>query len=128
MSKQIKNALAFWGAVVFMMAVTLCTAIEKAEAGGYHKTINNYYITEATEEHGDSGRAASMSQAQCHFDMSTKSNQGCVGAGYDFNTDNSAVSFGVGKRLGQKKVLINGMLTLENHRKAAIGAGVNFHF
>lgn len=100
-------------------------------SGGYHKITNNYYIdenvTNVTNREA-SDRAAAAAMSQCHFDMSTQSNQGCVGIGYDHNTSNNAMALGFGKRLGDKKLLLNGSVTLDNDEKPAYGVGLNFHF
>jgi len=116
---------------IFTLAALLTIWAGLVFATGYHHaTVNNYYSNSETivNNHDDSDRASAMAISQCHFDMSTHSNQGCVGVGYDANTSNNAMALGFGKRLGDKKILLNGSVALDNDEKPAYGVGMNFHF
>jgi len=115
---------------LFTLTALLTIWAGLAFATGYNRVTNNYYTENTTVNNStvESDRAASVAISQCHFDMSTHSNQGCLGVGYDANTSNNAVALGFGKRLGDNKLLLNGSVVLDNDEKPAYGVGLNFHF
>ena len=57
MSRQLKNQIAFWGAVIFMLLITMCTI---RDASAHHHIVNNYYPVQETNLTGvsDSDRRA----------------------------------------------------------------------
>jgi hypothetical protein len=97
----------------------------------YNTTINNFEtINNSTtiNESDDGGRAASAAMSQCHPSVSVIKTQHCIGVGYDYNTDNTAVTYGTAKvgKAGSHKVMYNWSGTAENHKKAVVGFGINF--
>lgn len=97
---------------------------------GYFAILSNayshdhHYVPRETIINVDSrGAALATATAQLNFDWSTVKSQGGIGVG---NFDNqSAVSFGAAKRVGD--VLVNGSIGFEGN-KVGYGAGINWRF
>jgi hypothetical protein len=102
----------------FVFAALFFTVLGNAYADDPHR--NTKTITTLTSE----GVSLGIAMSQIHFDNSTNSLQGGFGAG-SYN-DETALSFGLGKRF-KEKILVNGKVGTEKG-KLGFGIGVNWSF
>jgi len=116
-------------AVAILMVAILYA--RDASAGDPHHDHYDYdgggdsYVTNVDRTGDAEGVALAIAAAQCQFDFGTYSTQGCVSAGSYDNKD--AINFGVGKRFGKNRLLLNGSVGIENG-KTGVGAAVNWRF
>jgi len=126
MSRQLKNQIAFWGAVVVMLLITMCT-IRDASAHGYTEVTEITEVTNININNEELSKIVAMgiASSQCHHDFSTIDWQGCAGLGR-FHAQNAA-GFGVAKRLGES-MLLSGSIVTAFDGDAGYGAGINWRF
>ena len=79
-------------------------------------------ISGGTECYG----VAALAAAQCHFDYGTGQLQGCASVAYE--NDCGAGNLGLGKRIGEEGVLINGTFSVTEDESYSGGVGINFRF
>lgn len=84
-------------------------------------TVNN--VTNSTTIYDSKGIALGIAASQHHFDFGTHSYQGSIGMG-SFE-DNTAISFGLAKRIG--RVMVNASIGIEDGSHG-IGVGLNWRF
>lgn len=120
MSRQLKNQIAFWGAVAVMVLVTLCTAKQvRAHDINIDKSVTNItnnYITETPSITrgiaGDElakGLTGAVAAGSHQFDYVTTRWQLSLTGGVEFTSEERNYSIAIGKRFGKDSWIPNAL-------------------
>ena len=107
----------------FLLFFAVVAFAAEARKGGHHHDVTN--VTEVTNitNENSTGVASALALGQCQFDY-TYSIQGCSGLG--FHDGNSAISFGMAKRVDE--VLLSGGLAYEDGGDISGAVGISWKF
>lgn len=95
---------------VLMMSVSLLQCgIKRTDAGERHHDTYNYYTSVVNQYHGNDTIGAAA--ATCDASWNTSRIEGCIGAAYEDETDNKAISFMVSGKTSEQGLLLKGQLT-----------------